>query len=125
MLYQWIAEYSPETANTLWDFSSGRIRPVLSTAGIDSDKVTHLFHQKYCRSRYSFGYHASPDCMGSEKIFRLLDPEKPASVQFSEGYSREPKLSTNAILVHAPIGATLRGPKPRSRGDSCVRREKR
>ena len=81
MLYQWIAEYSPETANTLRDFSGGGIRPVLSTTGIDSEKVTHLFHQKYCLSRYSFGYHASPHYMGREKIFRLLEPEKPASVQ--------------------------------------------
>lgn len=84
------------------EFVQNHVRQFLGIANVDSPRVTDLFHPKYCRSRYSFGYPACPDLENQAKIFRMLEPAKSTGEQLTEGYHLESDQSTNVILVHHP-----------------------
>jgi 5-methyltetrahydrofolate--homocysteine methyltransferase len=83
-------------------FVQSHVRQFLGIANLDSPRVTDLFHPKYCRSRYSFGYPACPNLEDQAKIFRMLGPAKSTGKQLAEGYHLELDQSTNAFLVHHP-----------------------
>jgi 5-methyltetrahydrofolate--homocysteine methyltransferase len=73
----------------------------------DFAKVTNLFHQKYCGSRYSFGYPACPGLEDRAKIFKFPQPEKSIGVQLTEGAHLEAEQSARAILVRHPQAKNL------------------
>jgi 5-methyltetrahydrofolate--homocysteine methyltransferase len=100
--YLYLHGLSVETAEALVEFVHSRDRALLGTGGADSARVTDLFHQKYCGSRYSFGYPACPNSEDQAKIFKLLEPKKSIGVRLTEGYHLEPEQSTSAIPVHHP-----------------------
>ena len=100
--YLYLHGLSVETAEALAEFTHKQAREFLGIGGEDSPRVSDLFHQKYCGSRYSFGYPACPNLEDQAKIFRLIKPEEKIGVRLTESYLLEPEQSTNAIVVHHP-----------------------
>jgi 5-methyltetrahydrofolate--homocysteine methyltransferase len=100
--YLYLHGLSVETAEALAEFTHKQAREFLGIGGEDSPRVSDLFHQKYCGSRYSFGYPACPNHEDQAKIFRLIKPEEKIGVRLTESYLLEPEQSTNAIVVHHP-----------------------
>jgi 5-methyltetrahydrofolate--homocysteine methyltransferase len=100
--YLYLHGLSVETAEALAELVHKQAREFLGIAGDDSPRVADLFHQKYCGSRYSFGYPACPNLEDQAKIFRLLKPEERIGVRLTENYLLEPEQSTNALIVHHP-----------------------
>jgi 5-methyltetrahydrofolate--homocysteine methyltransferase len=100
--YLYLHGLSVETAEALAELVHKQARELLGIDGDDSPRVADLFHQKYCGSRYSFGYPACPNLEDQAKIFRLLKPEENIGVRLTEQFHLEPEQSTNAIIVHHP-----------------------
>ena len=100
--YLYLHGLSVETAEALAELAHKQAREYLGIAGEDSPRITDLFHQKYCGSRYSFGYPACPNLEDQAKIFRLIKPEEHIGVRLTESYLLEPEQSTNCIVVHHP-----------------------
>jgi 5-methyltetrahydrofolate--homocysteine methyltransferase len=100
--YLYLHGLSVETAEALAEFAHKQARGFLGIAGEDAPLISDLFRQKYCGSRYSFGYPACPNVEDQAKIFRLLKPEENIGVCLTEGFHLEPEQSTNCIVVHHP-----------------------
>jgi 5-methyltetrahydrofolate--homocysteine methyltransferase len=100
--YLFLHGLSVETAEALAEFVHKQAREFLGIAGDDAALITDLFRQKYCGSRYSFGYPACPNVEDQAKIFRLLKPEENIGVRLTEGFHMEPEQSTNCMVVHHP-----------------------
>jgi 5-methyltetrahydrofolate--homocysteine methyltransferase len=100
--YLYLHGLSVETAEALAEFHHKKMREELGIAGEDSQEIRDLFHQKYCGSRYSFGYPACPNLEDQTKLFQLLKPEENVGVRLTSGFLLEPEQSTSAIVVHHP-----------------------
>jgi 5-methyltetrahydrofolate--homocysteine methyltransferase len=100
--YLYLHGLSVESAEALAEFAHKQAREFLGIAGDDAPLISDLFRQKYCGSRYSFGYPACPNVEDQAKIFRLLKPEENIGVHLTEGFHLEPEQSTNCIVVHHP-----------------------
>jgi len=100
--YLYLHGLSVETAEALAEFHHKQMREELGIAGEDASEIRDLFHQKYCGSRYSFGYPACPNLEDQTKLFALLKPEENVGVRLTSGFLLEPEQSTSAIVVHHP-----------------------
>jgi 5-methyltetrahydrofolate--homocysteine methyltransferase len=100
--YLFLHGLSVETAEALAEFAHRQAREFLGIAGDDAALLSDLFRQKYCGSRYSFGYPACPNVEDQAKLFRLLKPEENIGVRLTEGFHMDPEQSTNCIVVHHP-----------------------
>jgi 5-methyltetrahydrofolate--homocysteine methyltransferase len=100
--YLYLHGLSVETAEALAEYQHKKIREDLGIAAEDSPHIRDLFHQKYCGSRYSFGYPACPNLEDQTKLFALLHPEENVGVRLTSGFLLEPEQSTSAIVVHHP-----------------------
>ncbi len=100
--YLYLHGLSVETAEALAEYWHKRMREELGIAGVDSPRISDLFHQKYRGSRYSFGYPACPNLEDQAKLFALLHPEENVGVRLTTGFLLEPEQSTSAIIVHHP-----------------------
>src|SRR5215471_15938740 len=100
--YLYLHGLSVETAEALAEYHHKLMREELGIAGDDSPHIRDLFHQKYCGSRYSFGYPACPNLEDQTKLFALLHPEENVGVRLTTGFLLEPEQSTSAIVVHHP-----------------------
>ena len=100
--YLYLHGLSVETAEALAEFHHKKMREELGIGGDDSSEIRDLFHQKYCGSRYSFGYPACPNLEDQTKLFKLLKPEENVGVRLTSGFLLEPEQSTSAIVVHHP-----------------------
>ncbi|HZU43872.1 MAG TPA: methionine synthase, partial [Terriglobales bacterium] len=100
--YLYLHGLSVETAEALAELQHKKMREDLGIAADDSPRINDLFHQKYCGSRYSFGYPACPNLEDQTKIFALLHPEEAVGVRLTTGFLLEPEQSTSAIVVHHP-----------------------
>ena len=99
--YLYVHGMGVECAEALAELWHQRMRQELSIGGDDSPHIKELFQQKYCGSRYSFGYPACPDMADQEKLFRLLQPERIGCV-LTENHQIDPEQSTSAIVIHHP-----------------------
>jgi len=97
--YLYLHGFSVETAEALAEFWHKRMRQELGIGGEDSPNIKQLFQQKYCGSRYSFGYPACPEMADQAKLFRLLKPERIGCV-LTDNWQIVPEQSTSAIVVH-------------------------
>jgi 5-methyltetrahydrofolate--homocysteine methyltransferase len=100
--YLFLHGLSVESAEALAEYAHRQAREFLGIAGDDAALLSDLFRQKYCGSRYSFGYPACPNVEDQAKLFRLLKPEENIGVRLTEGFHMEPEQSTNCIVVHHP-----------------------
>ena len=100
--YLYLHGLSVETAEALAEYHHKLMREELGIAGDDSPHIRDLFHQKYCGSRYSFGYPACPNLEDQTKLFALIHPEENVGVRLTSGFLLEPEQSTSAIVVHHP-----------------------
>ena len=100
--YLYLHGLGVESAEALAELLHKRMREELGIAGADGKRTTDLFHQKYCGSRYSFGYPACPNLEDQTKIFALLHPEEAIGVRLTSTFQLEPEQSTSAIVVHHP-----------------------
>ncbi|MBT7351202.1 MAG: methionine synthase, partial [Phycisphaerae bacterium] len=99
--YLYVHGMGVECAEALAELWHQRMRQELSIGGEDSPHIKELFQQKYCGSRYSFGYPACPDMADQVKLFRLLQPERIGCV-LTENHQIDPEQSTSAIVIHHP-----------------------
>ncbi len=99
--YLYVHGFGVECAEALAELWHKRMRAELGIGHLDSPKVRELFQQKYCGSRYSFGYPACPEMADQEKLFRLLQPER-IGCHLTENWQIDPEQSTSAIVVHHP-----------------------
>ena len=99
--YLYVHGMGVECAEALAELWHQRMRQELGIAVDDSPHIKELFQQKYCGSRYSFGYPACPDMADQEKLFRLLQPERIGCV-LTENHQIDPEQSTSAIVIHHP-----------------------
>ena len=97
--YLFVHGMGVECAEALAELWHKRMRDELGISGGDSPHIKELFTQKYCGSRYSFGYPACPDMSHQEKLFRLLKPER-IGCELTENWQIDPEQSTSAIIVH-------------------------
>ena len=97
--YLFVHGMGVECAEALAELWHKRMRDELGISGGDSPHIKELFTQKYCGSRYSFGYPACPDMSHQEKLFRLLKPER-IGCELTENWQIVPEQSTSAIIVH-------------------------
>jgi 5-methyltetrahydrofolate--homocysteine methyltransferase len=100
--YLFLHGLSVESAEALAEYAHRQAREFLGIAGDDAALLSDLFRQKYCGSRYSFGYPACPNVEDQAKLFRLLKPEENIGVRLTEGFHMDPEQSTNCIVVHHP-----------------------
>ena len=100
--YLYLHGLGVETAEALAEYHHKLMRQELGISGEDSPHIRDLFHQKYCGSRYSFGYPACPNLEDQTKLFALLHPEENVGVRLTTGFLLEPEQSTSAIVVHHP-----------------------
>ncbi|MBL9141612.1 MAG: methionine synthase, partial [Phycisphaerae bacterium] len=99
--YLYVHGFGVECAEGLAELWHKRMRAELGIGHHDSAKVRELFQQKYCGSRYSFGYPACPEMADQEKLFRLLKPER-IGCELTDNWQIDPEQSTSAIVVHHP-----------------------
>lgn len=100
--YLYLHGLSVETAEALAEYHHKKMREELGIGADDSPHIRDLFHQKYCGSRYSFGYPACPNLEDQTKLFALLHPEENVGVRLTSGFLLEPEQSTSAIVAHHP-----------------------
>src|SRR5207302_8111637 len=67
--YLYLHGLSVETAEALAEFHHKQMREELGIAGEDASEIRDLFHQKYCGSRYWFGYPAWSNLEDQTKLF--------------------------------------------------------
>ena len=99
--YLYVHGMGVECAEALAEVWHKRMRQEGGFDGEDSPHIKELFQQKYCGSRYSFGYPACPEMSDQEKLFRLLEPDRIGCV-LTENWQIDPEQSTSAIIVHHP-----------------------
>lgn len=99
--YLYVHGFGVECAEALAELWHKRMRAELGIGHQDSPKVRELFQQKYCGSRYSFGYPACPEMSDQEKLFRLLRPDR-IGCALTENWQIDPEQSTSALVVHHP-----------------------
>ncbi len=99
--YLYVHGFGVECAEALAELWHKRMRAELGIGHMDSPKVRELFQQKYCGSRYSFGYPACPEMSDQEKLFRLLRPDR-IGCALTENWQIDPEQSTSALVVHHP-----------------------
>jgi 5-methyltetrahydrofolate--homocysteine methyltransferase len=92
---------SVEGAEALAEYWHKRMRQQLGIAVHDADVIDDLFKQKYCGSRYSFGYPACPNLEDQSKLLPLLEASR-IGVQLSEEFQLDPEQSTSAVICHHP-----------------------
>jgi 5-methyltetrahydrofolate--homocysteine methyltransferase len=102
-----------ESAEGFAELLHERLRQMWGIADPPTMTLKEKFQARYRGLRVSFGYPACPNLEDQAKLFRLLEPQKNAGVQLTEGYMMEPEASVSALVFHHPeahyfsVGADL------------------
>ncbi|MFI5347109.1 MAG: methionine synthase [Elusimicrobiota bacterium] len=91
-----------ESAEGFAELLHDRLRRMWGIGDPAGMSVREKFQGKYRGKRFSFGYPACPNMEDQVKLFELLQPEKHAGVQLTEGYMMEPEASVSALVFHHP-----------------------
>ncbi len=85
------AELLHERLRAMWGFAD----PAAMT-------VREKFQARYRGLRVSFGYPACPNLEDQRKLFRLIEPERHAGIELTEGCMMAPEASVSALVFHHP-----------------------
>jgi 5-methyltetrahydrofolate--homocysteine methyltransferase len=91
-----------ESAEAFAELLHERLRKMWGIGDPAELTIKEKFQAKYRGLRVSFGYPACPNLEDQTKLFRLLDCEKHAGIQLTEGFMMEPEASVSALVFHHP-----------------------
>jgi 5-methyltetrahydrofolate--homocysteine methyltransferase len=90
-----------QMAEALAEWLHARIRRELGFGGEEPGNIRDVLAQRYCGSRYSFGYPACPNIQDQYKLLELLGSER-INLYMDESEQLYPEQSTTAIIAYHP-----------------------
>ena len=90
-----------QMAEALAEWVHARIRRELGLADAEPDNIRDILAQRYCGSRYSFGYPACPNMQDQYTLLKLLESDR-INLVMDESEQLYPEQSTTAIVAYHP-----------------------
>jgi len=91
-----------QVAEAISEWTHARIRRELGFAAEEPDNIRDILAQRYCGSRYSFGYPACPNIQDQYKLLELLGGDR-INLYMDESEQIYPEQSTTAIVTYHPV----------------------
>ncbi len=91
-----------QMAEAIAEWTHARIRRELGFTSEEPDNIRDILAQRYCGSRYSFGYPACPNIQDQYKLLELLESDR-INLYMDESEQLYPEQSTTAIIAYHPI----------------------
>jgi 5-methyltetrahydrofolate--homocysteine methyltransferase len=90
-----------QIAEAIAEWLHARIRRELGFGGTEPNNIRDILAQRYCGSRYSFGYPACPNIQDQYKLLELLESDR-INLHMDESEQLYPEQSTTAIIAYHP-----------------------
>jgi len=90
-----------QIAEAIAEWLHARIRRELGFGGTEPNNIRDILAQRYCGSRYSFGYPACPNIQDQYKLLELLGSDR-INLHMDESEQLYPEQSTTAIIAYHP-----------------------
>jgi 5-methyltetrahydrofolate--homocysteine methyltransferase len=91
-----------QVAEAMAEWTHARIRRELGFGSEEPDNIRDILAQRYCGSRYSFGYPACPNLKDQYKQLELLGSDR-INLRMDESEQLHPEQSTTAIIAYHPV----------------------
>ena len=91
-----------QMAEAIAEWTHARIRRELGFTKEEPDNIRDILAQRYCGSRYSFGYPACPNIQDQYKLLELLGSDR-INLYMDESEQLYPEQSTTAIIAYHPV----------------------